>query len=33
MPLADYIILYPTARLTSPEKQALIQGFNNSLSK
>ena len=31
MPLSDYVMIHPQARLTDAEKQQLIQGFQNSL--
>jgi Haem-binding domain len=33
MPLADYMLIHPTARLTDAEKQALIQGLQKSLGQ
>lgn len=33
MPPADYLIMHPTARLSSAEQQQLIEGFKNSLAK
>jgi hypothetical protein len=33
MPPSDYLLMHPTARLTDAEKQQLIQGLQNTLSK
>ncbi len=33
MPLADYTLIHPAARLTDAEKQALIQGLEKSLGR
>lgn len=33
MPLADYMLIHPAARLTDAEKQALIQGLQASLGR
>jgi hypothetical protein len=33
MPTSDYLLIHPDARLTDAQKQQLIQGFQNTLSK